>query len=69
MPSPVHKQARAKRDLVEYFVYLVENASMETAERFLPTRPDGVSIVRVLPAHRIGGIFWVSHKRPALYAT
>ena len=28
-----HEQAR--RDLVEYFIYLAENSSIETAERFL----------------------------------
>jgi len=31
----VHKHAAAKRDLVEHFVYLAENAGLETAERFL----------------------------------
>ena len=33
--AQVHKHAAAKRDLVEHFVYLAENASVETAERFL----------------------------------
>ncbi len=33
--AQVHKRARAKRDLVEHYVYLAENASLETAERFL----------------------------------
>ena len=33
--AQVHKRAAAKRDLIEHFVYLVENAGMETAERFL----------------------------------
>jgi toxin ParE1/3/4 len=31
----VHKRATAKRDLIEHFVYLAEQAGMETAERFL----------------------------------
>ncbi|MGD1103948.1 MAG: hypothetical protein ABSA59_18005 [Terriglobia bacterium] len=31
----VHKHAAAKRDLVEHFVYLAENAGLETADRFL----------------------------------
>jgi toxin ParE1/3/4 len=35
MASSIHKRASAKRDLVEHYVYLAENAGMETAERFL----------------------------------
>jgi toxin ParE1/3/4 len=31
----LHKHAAAKRDLVEHFVYLAENAGLETADRFL----------------------------------
>jgi toxin ParE1/3/4 len=31
----LHKRARAKRDLVEHYVYLAEHAGIETAERFL----------------------------------
>ena len=31
----VHQHEMASRDLVEHFVYLAENASMETADRFL----------------------------------
>jgi toxin ParE1/3/4 len=31
----VHKHATAKRDLIEHFVYLAEEAGIETAERFL----------------------------------
>ena len=34
MPK-VHQRASARRDLVEHFVYLEENASLDTAERFL----------------------------------
>jgi toxin ParE1/3/4 len=35
MPLSIHKRASAKRDLVEHYVYLAENAGIETAERFL----------------------------------
>jgi toxin ParE1/3/4 len=35
MPASIHKRARAKRDLVEHYIYLAENAGMEMAERFL----------------------------------
>lgn len=34
MPK-IYQRAAARRDLVEHFVYLAENASPETAERFL----------------------------------
>ena len=34
MPK-VHRREAARRDLVEHFVYLAENASLDTAERFL----------------------------------
>ncbi|HRO59488.1 MAG TPA: type II toxin-antitoxin system RelE/ParE family toxin [Burkholderiaceae bacterium] len=34
MPT-VHQRTAARRDLVEHFVYLAENAGIETAERFL----------------------------------
>ena len=33
--AQVHKRATAKRDLVHHYVYLAENANIETAERFL----------------------------------
>ena len=33
--STVRKRARAKRDLVEVYVYLAEQAGIEVAERFL----------------------------------
>jgi toxin ParE1/3/4 len=35
MALSIHKRASAKRDLVEQYVYLAENAGIETAERFL----------------------------------
>ena len=31
----LHKHAAAKRDLVEHFVYLAENAGLDVADRFL----------------------------------
>jgi len=34
MPK-VHQREAARRDLVEHFVYLAENAGFDTAERFL----------------------------------
>jgi toxin ParE1/3/4 len=34
MPK-LYQRATARRDLVEQFVYLAENASLDTAERFL----------------------------------
>jgi toxin ParE1/3/4 len=34
MPT-VHQREAARRDLVEHFVYLAENASLDTADRFL----------------------------------
>ncbi|MHB8471296.1 MAG: type II toxin-antitoxin system RelE/ParE family toxin [Gammaproteobacteria bacterium] len=34
MPK-VYQRAAARRDLVEHFVYLAENADLDTAERFL----------------------------------
>jgi toxin ParE1/3/4 len=35
MAASIRKRARAKRDLVEHYVYLAERAGIETAERFL----------------------------------
>lgn len=32
--SKIYQRAAARRDLVEHFVYLAENANLETAERF-----------------------------------
>jgi len=33
--SKIYPRASARRDLVEHFVYLAENAGLDTAERFL----------------------------------
>lgn len=35
MTGEVYKRAAARRDLVQHFVYLAENAGLDTAERFL----------------------------------
>jgi toxin ParE1/3/4 len=35
MTASVSKRARARRDLVEHYVYLAEQAGVETADRFL----------------------------------
>jgi toxin ParE1/3/4 len=35
LAATVHKRAAAARDLVEQYVYLAENAGLDTAERFL----------------------------------
>jgi toxin ParE1/3/4 len=40
---PVRKHEAAKRDLVEHFVYLAENASVEVAERFLVSVEESLS--------------------------
>jgi len=34
MPK-IYQRATARRDLIEHFVYLTENANLETTERFL----------------------------------
>lgn len=33
--SKIHQRASARRDLVEHFVFLADNAGLDTAERFL----------------------------------
>lgn len=40
---PVRKHEAAKRDLVEHFVYLAENASVKVAERFLVNVEESLS--------------------------
>ena len=35
MAASIHKRASARRDLVGHYVYLAENAGIETADRFL----------------------------------
>jgi len=46
----VHKHAAAKRDLVEHFVYLAENAGLETADLFLLQAEASFSDLARLPA-------------------
>jgi toxin ParE1/3/4 len=45
----VHKHAAAKRDLVEHFVYLAENAGLETADRFLIQADESFSDLSLHP--------------------
>jgi toxin ParE1/3/4 len=46
MPT-IHKREAATRDLVEHFVYLAENAGLDTAERFLkPTEASFTDLAR-----------------------
>ena len=49
MPK-VYQRAVARRDLVEHFVYLAENAGLDIAERFLTNAPtsSGQNIVPML---------------------
>ena len=35
MTGEAHKRAAARRDLVQHFVYLAENAALDSADRFL----------------------------------
>jgi toxin ParE1/3/4 len=46
----VYKHAAAKRDLVEHFVYLAENASMDVADRFLLQTEESFSDLAMYPA-------------------
>lgn len=46
----VYKSAAAKRDLVEHFVYLAENAGMEIADRFLVQASESFSDLARHPA-------------------
>ncbi len=46
----IHKRAAAKRDLVEHFVYLAENAGLEVADRFLLQAEQSFSELANLPA-------------------
>jgi toxin ParE1/3/4 len=46
----VHKHAAAKRDLVEHFVYLSENAGLDVADHFLLQADESFSDVASHPA-------------------
>ena len=49
MAGHVHQRTRAKRDLVEHYVYLAENAGIETAERFLQGAEQSLDDLSVYP--------------------
>src|SRR5215831_11293529 len=55
----VHKRATAKRDLVEHYVYLAEEAGIETAERFLRQAGESFSAPARMPG--LGMALTVSH--------
>lgn len=48
MPQ-VYQRASARRDLVEHFVYLAENAGLEIAERFLTQAETSFSVLAEQP--------------------
>ena len=50
MTREVYKRAAARRDLVQHFVYLVENAGLETADRFLANAERSFSDLAEQPA-------------------
>ena len=43
--ATVYKRASARRDLIEHYVYLAENAGLEIAERFLSNADESFSSV------------------------
>lgn len=46
----VTKRATAKRDLIEHFVYLAENASVDVADRFLANAEATFSVLSQQPS-------------------
>jgi toxin ParE1/3/4 len=52
----VRKHEAAKRDLVEHFVHLAENASLEVAERFLVNVEESLSDLARHPRLGVVGI-------------
>ena len=61
----VYKHASAKRDLVEHFVYLAENASLDVADSFLVQAEESFSdlanhpalgVELTLPASEVAGM-------------
>lgn len=46
----VTKRAAAKRDLIEHFVYLAENASVDVADRFLANAETSFNVLSQQPA-------------------
>jgi toxin ParE1/3/4 len=45
----LRKRAAAKQDLIEHFVYLAENAGVETADRFLACVNDSLKTLEAHP--------------------
>ncbi len=50
--SKVFQRAAAKRDLVEHFVYLAENAGLDLAERFLTNTAASFDVLAGQPESR-----------------
>lgn len=45
----IYQRAAARRDLVEHFVYLAENANLETAEHFLAQTEASLNVLAERP--------------------
>jgi toxin ParE1/3/4 len=65
MTAVVYKRASVERDLIEHYVYLAEQAGMETAERFLAnadktfeelSRHPGLGVALSLRSTRLAGL-------------
>jgi toxin ParE1/3/4 len=54
MTAVVYKRASAERDLIEHYVYLAEQAGMETAERFLATADESFEELSRYPGLGVG---------------
>ena len=50
--AAVYKRASAKRDVVEHYMYLAENAGIETAERFLSSADESFRDLSMHPRNR-----------------
>lgn len=48
--SVVTKRATAKRDLIDHFVYLAENASVDVADRFLANAEASFNVLSQQPS-------------------
>jgi toxin ParE1/3/4 len=59
----VYRRAAARRDLVEHYVYLAENAGEETADRFL-ARADG-TFTTLAEQREIGAVLTLRDPRLA----
>lgn len=65
MAAALHKRASAQRDLVEHYIYLAEQAGIETADRFLQnanksfdelSRHPGMGAVLSLRSPKLAGL-------------